>query len=96
MEDLSRMVKEMATCLGAVRVGIATRKTLEGGPASTDLTYVLDDAESAVCFALPLNQAFIDPYLRKEDHSAHYTDNVRTNTLASGIAMDEKTRALYQ
>jgi epoxyqueuosine reductase len=88
MEDLSRMLKEMAKCLGAVRVGIVTRETLDGGPPSTDLTYVLPEAESAVCFALPLNQAHIEPYLKKEDHRSHYTDNVRTNTMAGGIALE--------
>ncbi|MBI9085999.1 MAG: epoxyqueuosine reductase [Desulfobacterales bacterium] len=82
------MVKEMAKCLGVTRVGIATRKTLAGGPPSTDLTYVLDEAESAVCFALPLNPDYIEPYLRKEDHGSHYTDNIRTNTLASGIGLE--------
>lgn len=88
MENLSRMVNEIAQCLGAVRVGITTRETLAGGPPSTDLTYVLAEAESAVCFSLPLNQDFIEPYLKKEDHRSHYTDNVRTNTLASGIALE--------
>lgn len=88
MEDMNRMVTEMARCLGVTRVGIATRETLAGGPPSTDLTYVLDGAESAICFALPLNQTFIEPYLKKENHRAHYRDNVRTNTLSSGIALE--------
>jgi hypothetical protein len=46
--------KEMALTLGAFKVGIATTETLAGGPASADLTYVLPEAKSAICFALAL------------------------------------------
>lgn len=88
MEKLTETVKDMARCLGAVEVGIATLETLDGGPPSTDLSYVLPEAKSAVCFALPLNQAVIEPYLRKEDHDSHQLDNIRTNTLASGISLE--------
>lgn len=88
MEELTQIVKDMAFCLGAVATGIATTETLEGGPPSADLTYVLPNAKSAVCFALPLDQDLIEPYLRKEDHRSHERNNVRTNTLASGIALE--------
>jgi len=88
MDELTQTVKDMAMCLGAVATGIATTETLEGGPPSADLTYVLPDAKSAVCFALPLDQDLIEPYLRKEDHRSHEINNIRTNTLSSGIALE--------
>jgi epoxyqueuosine reductase QueG len=88
MDELNQTVKDMAICLGAVAAGIATTETLEGGPPSADLTYVLPEAKSAICFALPLDQNLIEPYLRKEDHRSHELNNIRTNTLASGIALE--------
>ena len=88
MEELTQHVKELAGCLGAKTIGIATTEMLEGGPPSADLTYVLPEAKSAICFALPLDQSLIEPYLKKEDHRSHERNNVRTNTLASGIAFE--------
>jgi epoxyqueuosine reductase QueG len=87
-EELTELVKEIALSLGACAAGIATKETLEGGPPSTDLGFVLEGAKSAVSFALPLEQAFIDPFFRKEDHRSHYHDNIRTNVRASGIALE--------
>lgn len=88
MEEMSRNVKEMARRLGAYAVGIATTETLEGGPPSTNLSYMLQGAKSAICFALPLDQNLIEPYLKKEDHLSHNIDNIRTNMLAGGIALE--------
>ncbi|MFW9875524.1 MAG: hypothetical protein ACFFG0_20665 [Candidatus Thorarchaeota archaeon] len=47
-------------------VGFATKKTLEGGPPSTDMTYILTEAETAICFAVPLDKSKIRSYLAKE------------------------------
>ncbi len=88
MEELSRIVKEIALCLGVNTVGVATTETLAGGPPSTDLSYVLPNARSAVCFAVPLDQGLIEPFLKKEDHRSHFQNNIRVNTLASGIALE--------
>jgi len=52
-EDLNQPVKDLVLNAGAVDVGVVTTETLEGGPPSTDLSYVLDGAKSAVVFALP-------------------------------------------
>ena len=49
-----------------MRVGFATKKTLEGGPHTTDMTYILSEAETAICFAVPLEKSKIRPYLGKE------------------------------
>ena len=47
-------------------VGFSTKKTLEGGPPTTDMTYILPEAETAICFAVPLEKSKIRPYLGKE------------------------------
>jgi hypothetical protein len=51
MEKITRRAMELARCYGAVAVGVATVETLEGGPPSTDLSYVLPNARSAIMFA---------------------------------------------
>jgi DNA-binding transcriptional regulator GbsR (MarR family) len=83
--ELTETLKEMALTLGAFKVGIATTETLLGGPPFADLTYVLPEAKSAVCFALAFDQNLIDPYFRKVDHESLETNKVRTTTLANGI-----------
>ena len=88
MHKITERVKEMALCLGAAAVGIATNETLAGGPPSVDLTYVLPEATSAVSFLVPLDQRYIEPYLGKKDRRSYERDNVRTNTLVSGISLE--------
>jgi epoxyqueuosine reductase len=87
MKNLSRFVLDYLKKEGAVAVGIATLETLAGGPPSTDLTYVVPEARSAVSFALPLDQNCIEPYLSKKDRRSHERNNLATNALASGIAL---------
>ena len=87
-EDLNQVVKDLVLNAGAIDVGIVTTETLEGGPPSTDLSYVLDGAKSAVVFALPLDQEKIERFLKKEDFHGHCLDNARTNTHACGIALE--------
>jgi len=88
MNELTESLKEMALTLGAFKVGIVTTETLAGGPPSADLTYVLPEAKSAICFALAFDQSLIDPYFKKEDHKSLETNKVRTTTLANGIAFE--------
>lgn len=87
MTRLSELVKDYVLLEGACAVGIATAETLQGGPPSTDLSYALPGAKSAVCFALNLDQSLIPPYLSKKDRLSHETDNFRTNFFTSGIAL---------
>jgi len=87
MARLSELVKDYVLLEGACGAGIATTETLRGGPPSTDLSYVLPGARSAVCFALKLDQTLIPPYLSKKDRLSHEKDNFRTNFLASGMAL---------
>ena len=86
--ELTEALKEMVLTRGASKVGIATTKTLLGGPPSADLTYVLPEAKSAVCFALALDQNLIDPFFRKIDNESLETNKVRTQALADGIALE--------
>ena len=88
MNELSRTVIDYVMSLGACAAGIATVKTLEGGPPSADLRYLLPSAQSAVVFALPLDQALIMPFLQKKDRLSHERNNIATNTMASGIALE--------
>ncbi len=87
-EDLNQLVKDLVLNAGAIDVGVVTTETLEGGPPSADLSYVLDGARSAVVFALSLDQEKIERFLKKEDFRGANLDNSRTNTLTSGIALD--------
>jgi len=87
-DKVTRNVKEMALYLGASSVGIVTRENFKGGPPSTDLSYVLPEAKSAICFALSLDQHTIEPFLSKKDHQAHNMDNTQKSLLASGIALE--------
>ncbi|MBW2091375.1 MAG: epoxyqueuosine reductase [Deltaproteobacteria bacterium] len=86
-QQLSELVKDIARGSEAVAVGIATTETLEGGPPSIDLTYVLPEARSAIVFALPLDQDAIERFLKKEDMASANIDNRRVNIMASGIAL---------
>ncbi len=72
---------------GACEAGIATLKTLEGGPPSSDLTYVLPEAKSAISFAVAIDQEPILPYLMKKERLALEQAFIRANVLASGIAL---------
>ena len=45
---LSRTAIDLVIGAGAFKAGIATTETLLGGPESTDLTYLLPEAKSAV------------------------------------------------
>ncbi len=87
MEKLSRIVQEFVEIEGASLSGISTLKTLEGGPPSSDLTYVLPEAKSAVSFAVAIDQKVIPPYLMKKERVAFENELIRANALASGIAL---------
>jgi epoxyqueuosine reductase QueG len=87
-ETLTKVVKNLVLRSGAIAVGIATQETLEGGPPSTELTYVLPEAQSAVVFALPLDQGAIERFLKKVDMASANIDNRRVNNMASGLALE--------
>lgn len=72
---------------GAVLSGIATIRSLAGGPPSTALTGVLPDAKSALVFAVPLDPEHIESFLGKKDRLSHERDNITKNNIATGIAV---------
>jgi epoxyqueuosine reductase len=87
-DRLTDLAKKLVTSSGAIAAGIATTETLQGGPPSTDLTYVLPEARSAVVFYVPLDQEAIERFFKKEDMAAANIDNRRVNTMASGLAFE--------
>ena len=88
MEKITGRVKDLANCYGAGAVGIVTTEMLAGGPPSTNLAYVLPNAKSAVSFAVPLDQQFIEPWFNKHSYADHFRNNIRTNVIASGISLE--------
>jgi epoxyqueuosine reductase QueG len=86
MDPLTEQIKELVRSYGGARTGIVTRQNLVGGPPSTDLTFILPEAKSAIIFALPLNKKFIRPFLAKEDRLSHERDNLQVNMIATGLA----------
>ena len=64
--NLRDEVEKLLLEQGAVSVGFATKKTLEGGLPTTDMTYALSEAETAICFAVPLEKSKIRGYLGKK------------------------------
>ena len=88
MEKITGRVKDLAKCYGAGAVGIVTSGMLVGGPPSTDLSYILPNANSAVSFAVPLDQKFIEPWFKKQSHADHFRNNIRVNVIASGISLE--------
>ena len=86
MEQLTETVLDFVDCFEVCARGIATAETLSGGPPSADITYVLPGAKSAICFAVSLDQRLISPFLSKENRRDHEIDNIRANTMATGIA----------
>lgn len=91
MDRLKRITKtlhDIAETLGVVSSGIVSKEGLAGGPPSADLGYVLPEAKSAFCFALALDTKNTEAFLQKKDQKAFDQENVRTNVLASGIALE--------
>jgi epoxyqueuosine reductase len=73
---LNERIEKFLIDRGAVSVGFATLETLEGGPPSADLTYVLPEARSAVSFALPLDRENIRAFLGKKSMVAYESENL--------------------
>ena len=84
-EELEQKLKE----LGAIRVGFVTLETLAGGPEGANLKYLLPSAESAVCWAIPMQMDLIRPYLGKTNPNArgdHEKDNIEANIKSSAMS----------
>lgn len=81
-------IEEFLRERGALKVGFSTLETLMGGPPSTDLSYKLEGARSAISFALPLERGAIRAFLAKEDRTAHERDNLETNLRAKDLSWE--------
>lgn len=88
MQKITERATDLARCYGASAVGIVTTEMLAGGPPSADLTYVLPTAKSAISFAVPLNQDYIDAWFKKQSQADHLRNNIQTNVIASGISLE--------
>ncbi|CAB1056739.1 Iron-sulfur cluster-binding protein [Olavius sp. associated proteobacterium Delta 1] len=88
MEKITGRATDLAKCYGASAVGIVTTEMLAGGPPSVDLAYVLPNAKSAISFAVPLNQDYIESWFSKQSHADHLHNNIQTNVIASGISLE--------
>ena len=86
--SLNNEIKQFLLKRGALRVGFSTLKTLEGGPPSADITYLLPEAQSAICFALPLDKEAIRNFLSKKNYKDHVLDNIKVNTQCDKIARE--------
>jgi len=91
--SLEEEIKEFLHEQGAIKVGFANNETMAGEPPSTDITYKLPEAKSAVCFAIPLNRDVIRPYLSKElpngrvDYEKDHMDtNIRAYRISQRLA----------
>lgn len=89
--DLNSEIENFLLENGALKVGFVTKETMKGGPPGADLTYLLPEANSAICFALPLDKSLIRAFLRKElpnGRADHERDNIRTNQKAYRLAKE--------
>jgi epoxyqueuosine reductase len=86
--SLEKLIEEFLLSKGALKVRFANRESLAGGPPSTDLTYQLEGARSAVSFALPLDRAKIRPYLSKEDRRGYDEEQIAKSVLSSKISKE--------
>jgi epoxyqueuosine reductase QueG len=88
MDKITKRAKNLALSYGATAVGVVTSEMLVGGPPSTDLSYVLPKANSAISFAVPLNQNYIESWFSKQSHADHLQNNIQANVIAGGISLE--------
>jgi epoxyqueuosine reductase len=85
---LNKEIEEFLHKQGVLKVGFATLETLAGGPPSTNLTYVLPEAKSAISFALPFDKKKIQDYLAKKDFASHEKDRYELNVKGAKVAKE--------
>ncbi|TXT58187.1 MAG: hypothetical protein BAJALOKI2v1_420009 [Promethearchaeota archaeon] len=89
--NLNNEIRAFLVEKGAIKVGFATKETMRGDPPGADISYLLKEAKSAVCFALPLDKTMIRAFLRKElpyGRADHERDNIQTNQKAFQLAKE--------
>ncbi len=88
MSELENKIRQFLTDRGAINVGFATLETMAGGPPSSDLTYALPEAKSAISFALPLDPEKIRETLSKKSHNAFEKNNIDVNIKATTLSVE--------
>jgi len=88
MSTLENEIRDYLLERGAIRVGFATLETMAGGPPSSDLTYALSDAKSAVSYAMPLDLEEIRKTLAKKSHNAFEQNNIKVNIESTKLGFD--------
>ncbi len=87
---LSQRISDYLLENGAIAAGISTRETLADSPPSADITYLMENGLSAITFAVPINKAYIRPFLAKEARLDRERDdgetNIRVRELADALA----------
>lgn len=86
--SLNKMIEEFLLERGALKVGFATLETLAGGPPSSDITYRMETARSAVSFALPMDKDAIRLFLSKKERGPHEHDNLSTNLRSKELSWE--------
>ncbi|MBD3228212.1 MAG: epoxyqueuosine reductase [Candidatus Lokiarchaeota archaeon] len=86
--ELNDQIEKFLKDRGAIKVGFNTLETLAGGPPSTDITYILESAKSAITFALLFDKEKIRDYLAKRDFSGHEDDRAALNDKGYKIAKE--------
>ncbi|MHA1112449.1 MAG: epoxyqueuosine reductase [Promethearchaeota archaeon] len=67
MGTISEEIHEFLDSFGVIKSGITNLAGLDRGPPSTDLTYILPSAKSAISYALPYDRAITRNYLAKKN-----------------------------
>lgn len=65
---LEQEIRELAESLGADVVGFTNRDRLKDAPPSADIRTVLDNAESAIGFAIGHSKEAVEAYVLKQDY----------------------------
>ena len=86
MAGLEEEIRQFLMERGAISVGFANLDTLAGGPPSSDLTYKLPKARSAVSFTMPYDRDKIRAYLGKQNYLDFETHNIDLNIKITKIA----------
>ncbi len=71
MASVENVLKSLAHNLGAELVGITTKEILSDGPPSSDPSYVLSSARSAISFAVSLDPLVAQDFLSKKSWRPH-------------------------
>jgi epoxyqueuosine reductase QueG len=93
LETIRDRLVESAMNAGCNAAGVCNQDGLEGGPPSTDLTRQLEGARSAIVVSYPVDEAKLELYMGKIDHTPYQQDYIQANNIIQGL-MAEMTNQL--